>query len=107
MTTLSPLGLILVLALTVPLFAGIAIFMRRTFSADARLRMGEALRGQGIVLAEAQSTGDVCAEARAVRRCVLCLSHSRCDEALERKDWQALRRICPNTDYFDAARASP
>ena len=89
------LFLILVLALAVWLSVGLS---RRE---DGRLRLLEAARGQGVALNEPHSNTAVYAGALAVRRCVLCTEHSRCDALLDARDWRSLREICPNTDYLD------
>jgi hypothetical protein len=71
---------------------------------DGRLRLLEAASGQGVALREPESNTAVHAGALAVRRCVLCSEHSRCDALLDARDWPSLREICPNTEYLDRLR---
>lgn len=92
------LCLILFIALAVWLSAGL---WRRD---DGRLRLLEAARGQGVALPKPDSSTPVHASALAVRRCVFCTEHSRCDALLDARDWRSLRDICPNTDYLDRLR---
>lgn len=94
------LFLILLIALAVWLSVGLS---RRD---DGGLRLLEAARGQGVALPEPDSTTAVHAGALAVRRCVLCTEHSRCDALLDARDWDSLREICPNTDYLDRLHPS-
>jgi hypothetical protein len=89
------LFLIVIIALAVWLSVGVS---RRE---DGRLRLFEAARGQGVALPEPGSNTALHTSALAVRRCVLCSEHSRCDALLEARDWRLLREICPNTDYID------
>jgi hypothetical protein len=92
---LTVLFLILLVALAVWLSIGLSPRL------DGRLRLLEAARGRGVALPEPQSHNAVHAGALAVRRCVLCTEHSRCDALLDARDWRSLREICPNTDYLD------
>lgn len=101
MTTLSAVSLGIVVLLVAPVYLGIAAFMRRLYRVDARLRLREALRGQGITFPSPRTELALRARTRAIRRCILCPRHVRCDDALEAKDWPALRAICPNRLYFD------
>lgn len=97
-TFLTVLFLILLIALAVWLSVGLS---RRE---DGRLRLLEAAGGQGVALREPRSNTAVHAGALAVRRCILCAEHSRCDALLDARDWPSLREICPNTDYLDRLR---
>jgi hypothetical protein len=94
-TFLTVLFLVLLIALAVWLSVGLS---RRE---DGRLRLLEAATGQGVALPQPESNTAVHAGALAVRRCVLCAEHSRCDALLDARDWLSLREICPNTEYLD------
>lgn len=78
---------------------------RRLIRDDGRLRLVERLRGQGLELPVTKNEAVLRAGAFAVRRCVACAGHERCDELLAARDWNALRDICPNTAYIDSLRA--
>lgn len=71
---------------------------------DGRLRLSEALRGQGLALPEVHTDASVRALGNATKRCVTCTEHARCDELLAAGDWNTLPEICPNTSYIDALR---
>ncbi len=85
-------------------FYALATVWRRILGSDGRLRFYEALRGQSLASPGIQSGAETLSGAHAVRRCVACAEHSRCDRYLASQDWQALREICPNSDYFEASR---
>jgi hypothetical protein len=95
---LAALSLIALIALAVWLSVR---FARRD---DGRLRLLEAARGQGVALPERDGNMAVQNAALAVRRCVLCTEHARCDALLAARDWRSLREICRNTDYLDRQR---
>ena len=76
----------------------------RLFHGDGRLRLDEAVRGQGLALPPLSTERAARAAAMATRRCLTCASHERCDEVLARREWNALREICPNTAYIDGLR---
>jgi hypothetical protein len=86
------------------LYAAIVVG-RRLFRDDGRLRLVEAVRGQGRVLPEPENEAAGHGIARAARRCVACAAHAQCDELLAARDWKALRAICPNTDYIELLAA--
>jgi len=71
---------------------------------DGRLRLSEALHGQGLALPELHSDIAMRALGIATRRCVTCAEHARCDRLLAAGDWTMLREICPNTSYIDGLR---
>ena len=71
---------------------------------DGRLRLSEALQGQGLALPEVHSDASVRALGIATRRCITCAEQARCDNALAAGDWTMLREICPNTSYIDGLR---
>lgn len=77
----------------------------RLFRGDGRLRLIEAVRGQGLALPALDSERTARDAARATRRCLSCASQERCDGILAARDWKALREICPNTLYIDRLRA--
>jgi hypothetical protein len=77
----------------------------RMFRDGGRLRLIDALRGQGLALPEPDHQAVTLGAALAVRRCATCAGHVRCDELLAVRDWKALRAICPNTAYIDILRA--
>jgi len=83
-----------------------AVFVigRRLIRDDGRLRLVDRLRGQGLALPATKNEAVLRAGAFAVRRCVACAGHARCDELLAARDWDALREICPNTPYIDSLR---
>jgi len=76
----------------------------RVFHSDGRLRLDEAVRGQGLALPALDSERAARAGAVAARRCLTCASHERCDEVLAKREWNTLREICPNTSYIDGLR---
>ena len=96
----------LVAALSLIAFIALAVWLSVRLSRrdDGRLRLLEAARGQGVPLAEPDGNLAVQSGALAVRRCVLCAEHARCDALLAARDWDSLREICPNTDYLDHQR---
>jgi hypothetical protein len=71
---------------------------------DGRLRLSEALHGQGLALPEVHSDITIRALGIATRRCITCAEHARCDPTLAAGDWTMLREICPNTSYIDSLR---
>jgi hypothetical protein len=77
----------------------------RLFRGDGRLRLIEAVRGQGLTLPAMDTQRAARDGARATRRCLSCASHARCDDILAARDWNALREICPNTLHIDRLRA--
>jgi hypothetical protein len=81
--------------------------LKRFFGDEGRLRLTEALKARGVAMPLPDSEAELRRCALATRRCVLCVSHERCDEALERRDWQALREICPNGAYIELLAAPP
>jgi len=94
-----------VLAAVVALFCYAAVVDGwRLFRGDGRLRLEEAVRGQGLTLPWLNTERAVRSAAMATRRCLTCASQSRCDEFLARREWKALREICPNTAYIDRLR---
>lgn len=98
------LGVIAVL-LAFALYAAV-VTGRRMMRADGRLRLFDAVRGQDLALPGPQNETAVHDAALAVRRCVVCAQHARCDTLLAARDWNALREICPNTAYIDRLRSS-
>jgi|KBSSwiStaDraftv2_1062776.scaffolds.fasta_scaffold1302524_2 hypothetical protein len=76
----------------------------RVFHSDSRLRLGEAVRGQGLALPSLDTEHAARAGALAARRCLTCVSQERCDEVLVKREWNALREICPNASYIDGLR---
>ena len=71
---------------------------------DGRLRLSEALHGQGLALPEVHTDASIRALGIATKRCVACTEHARCDQMLAAGDWKTLPEICPNTSYIDALR---
>ncbi len=102
MSTLDAVYVGITLLVMAPIFYAIGSVAWRAFHTDARLRMREAMRGLRIPVRPPAGELETLQRARAVRRCVGCLRHVRCDEALAAKDWRALRALCPNTAYFDS-----
>ena len=97
--------LLAVLAAVVVLFCYAAVVDGwRLFRGDGRLRLHEAVRGQGLALPSLNTERAARAAAMATRRCLTCASHARCDEYLAQHEWSALREICPNTPYIDRLR---
>jgi len=78
----------------------------RLFHSDGRLRLYEALRGQGLALPPINTEHAARDAAVATRRCLACASHAQCDELLAQHEWNALREICPNTPYIDRQRSA-
>jgi hypothetical protein len=78
--------------------------MVRMLRYDGRLRLCEALHGQGLAQPDVHSDGEVRALGIATRRCITCAEHARCDHVLAAGDWTMLREICPNTSYIDGLR---
>ena len=78
---------------------------RRMMREDGRLRLFDAVRGQGLALPGPLNESEVHEAALAARRCAACAGHARCDELLAAGDWNALREICPNTAYIDRLRS--
>ena len=76
----------------------------RLFRSDGRLRLLEALRGQGLPPPSFETELAARDAARATRRCLSCGAQGRCDELLAARDWKALRGICPNNAYIDSLR---
>lgn len=97
------LVLLAVVAASAGVYAGMASLLRLLRS-DGRLRLSEALRGQGLALPELHSDISGRALGIATRRCITCAEHARCDQALAGCDWTMLREICPNTSYLDGLR---
>src|SRR3954452_13393212 len=77
----------------------------RLFNGDGRLRLTEAVRGQGLALPALDGDRAVHNAASATRRCMGCAEQARCDEVLATRDWKTLPEICPNTAYIDSLRA--
>jgi hypothetical protein len=99
------LSLLAVLALVAILFCYAAVADGwRLFRSDGRLRLEEAVRGQGLALPVLKTERAVCAAAMATRRCLACVSQERCDGLLAQREWKTLREICPNTSYIDRLR---
>ena len=71
---------------------------------DGRLRLSEALHGQGLALPEVHSDVSIRALGIATRRCITCAEHARCDHLLAAGDWAMLPEICPNSSYIDGLR---
>jgi hypothetical protein len=80
---------------------------RRLIRDDGRMRLAERLRGRGLALPQTNDETVLRASASAVRRCVACPAHERCDAALAAQDWKALRAICPNTTFIEALAPTP
>ena len=96
---------LVVLAVVVALFCYAAVVDGwRLFHFDGRLRLAEAVRGQGLALPSLNTERVARGAAMATRRCLLCVSHARCDKILAQREWKALREICPNTAYIDGLR---
>jgi len=103
----SLLPMLLVVLAVVGVSAGAYTVMAsalRMLRYDGRLRLSEALQGQGLALPEVHSDAAVRALGIATRRCVTCAEHARCDTVLAAGDWKTLPEICPNTPYIDGLR---
>lgn len=98
-------ALVLVVLIAAPVVYATVLAVRMARD-GGRLRLFEVLRGQDLPLPEAASELSVRAGACAARRCVGCPSHAACDGLIARRDWIALRAICPNSDYLDSLRVS-
>jgi hypothetical protein len=96
---MSAVVAVLLLIVFIALAAWLSVRLSRRD--DGRLRLLEAARGQGVALPGPESNAAAHNSALAVRRCVLCAEHSRCDALLAARDWRSLREICPNTEYLD------
>lgn len=93
------------LAIVLMLFAYAAfVTARRLMRADGRLRLFEALRGQGFALPQPETEAAGRALGLATRRCMTCVGQERCDKLLDAHDWAGLREICPNSAYIDSLR---
>lgn len=104
----STLPMLLVVLAVVGVSAGAYAVMNsalRMLRYDGRLRLSEALHGQGLALPEVHSDASVRALGIATRRCVTCAEHARCDAVLAAGDWKMLPEICPNTSYIAGLRA--
>jgi hypothetical protein len=95
--------IVIVLLLAAAAYAGVRSALR-LLRHDGRLRLSEAVQGQGLVLPEPETGPGVRAQAMATRRCMTCAEQARCDKLLEAHDWNTLREICPNTAYIDSLR---
>lgn len=103
----SMLPMLLVALAVVGVSAGAYTVMNsalRMLRYDGRLRLSEALHGQGLALPEMHGDASVRALGMATRRCVTCAEHARCDSVLAAGDWKTLPEICPNTSYLDGLR---
>jgi hypothetical protein len=98
--------LLVVLAVVGVAFAAYAVMNSalRMLRYDGRLRLAEALHGQGLALPEVHSDASARAFGTATKRCVTCAEHARCDELLAAGDWKTLPEICPNTSFIDGLR---
>lgn len=76
----------------------------RLLRSDGRLRLAEAMHGQGIALPEVHSHAALRALGNATKRCIACAEHRRCDPLLAAGDWNRLREICPNRAYLEGLR---
>jgi len=90
--------------LGVALYAAVAMG-RRILRDDGRLRLVEAVHGRGLALPGPENETCVHDAALAVRRCVACAAHERCDVLLAARDWNGLRAICPNSAYIELLAA--
>jgi hypothetical protein len=105
MSTLMMLSLLAVLVAIAVLFCYAAVVDGwRLFHSDGRLRLDEAVRGQGLALPPLNTERAARDAAVATRRCLACASHARCDDLLAQREWNTLREICPNTPYIDSLR---
>ena len=104
---MSPAGFValalLALVLGAVAWAGV-VGARRIFRSEGRLRLGEAVREQGLALPEPGAAAPAIGLALATRRCMTCAGQERCDELLAAADWDGLREICPNSAYIDSLR---
>jgi hypothetical protein len=96
--------IVIVLLLGGVVYAGVTGALR-LLRQDGRLRLSEAVQGQGLALPGPERDTGLRALGTATRRCLLCTEHARCDELLEAGDWHTLREICPNTAFIDSLRA--
>lgn len=97
------LVLLAVVVVCIGAYATVASLLRM-LRHDGRLRLSEALHGQGLALPDLHSDIAMRALGIATRRCITCAEHARCDHLLAAGEWAMLREICPNTSYIDSLR---
>jgi hypothetical protein len=93
-TTVLAIGLSALAASLV--FYWLATATRRMLRDDGPLRLAQVLRARKLSLPYPRGDAETLAAAHAVRRCVSCAEHRRCDVAIAERDWKRLDDFCPN-----------